>query len=300
MGASFVDVWCDRHQRAHQRKPSLRCHLRILDPECASCVIFPIHSDAMTARTAGEPGEAAENAESREGALQRLAGRHQTGYRSVGVMVYDILRDAILNGTLVPGQKLRQETLAETIGVSRLPVRSALIQLEADGLVEFHERRGAVVKALSVDQAREVYDIRTLLEVEALRLSMAEMTPERLERLRELGRAADLEEEGADFVDARTEFYAVLYDAARNPVLWEMIEQLRLKVGRYVLGWRLVNNGDHAHAHSHEGLISAVAAGEVEPAVEELRSHLQRVRDAVLELLAADGARSAEAGQAHR
>ena len=246
----------------------------------------------MTERTAGEPSEAAGKASADPDALQRLAGRHQTGYRSVGVMAYDILRDAILSGTLVPGQKLRQETLAETIGVSRLPVRSALIQLEADGLVEFHERRGAVVKSLSAEQAREVYDIRILLEVEALRRSMGEMAPERLERLRELGRIADAEEEGADFVDARTEFYAELYDAARNPVLWEMIEQLRLKVGRYVLGWRLVNNGSHTHAH--EELVTAVAAGEVESAVEVLRSHIMRVRDAVLELLAADGVKARE------
>lgn len=252
----------------------------------------------MTARTAGDPGGSADNAEPDQDALQRLAGRHQAGYRSVGVMAYDILRDAILNGTLMPGQKLRQETLAETIGVSRLPVRSALIQLEADGLVEFHERRGAVVKSLSADQAREVYDIRTLLEVEALRLAMAEMTPDRLERLRELGKIADAEEEGADFVDARTRFYSELYDAQRHPVLWELIEQLRLKVGRYVLGWRLVNGGDHGH--SHEELIAAVAAGEVEPAVELLRSHLQRVRDAVLELLADDGASAADTGRPKR
>ncbi|MFE6965151.1 GntR family transcriptional regulator [Agromyces sp. NPDC057679] len=218
-------------------------------------------------------------------ALQQLAGKHQTGYRSVGVMVYDILKDAILTGTLPPGQKLRQETLAESIGVSRLPVRSALIQLEADGLVEFHERRGAVVKSLSADQAREVYDIRTLLEVEALRLSMAEMTPERIARLRELGRTADVEDEGADFVDARTEFYAELYDAANRPVLWEMIEQLRLKVGRYVLGWRLVGGAEHGH--SHEELVAAVEGGDVEHASGVLRSHLERVRDAVLELLVA-------------
>lgn len=232
----------------------------------------------LTAPTGRTPGSGLD-----ADALQQLAGKHQTGYRSVGVMVYDILRDAILNGTLPPGQKLRQETLAESIGVSRLPVRSALIQLEADGLVEFHERRGAVVKSLSADVAREVYDIRTLLEVEALRRSMAEMTPERLERLRALGRTADAEEEGADFVDARTEFYAELYDAARRPVHWEMIEQLRLKVGRYVLGWRLVDGAEHGH--SHEELIAAVEGGDVEHAVGVLRSHLQHVRDAVLELL---------------
>jgi len=250
----------------------------------------------MSTRSAGagdtiEPIEA--GSDGGAAALQQLAGRHATGYRSVGVMVYDILRDAILGGALVPGQKLRQETLAELIGVSRLPVRSALIQLEADGLVEFHDRRGAVVKSLSPAQAKEVYDIRTLLEIEALRLSMSEMTPERVERLRELGQIADEQQEGADFVDARTAFYAELYDAGRHPVLWEMIEQLRLKVGRYVLGWRLVGGAEHGHSHGK--LIEAVAAGEVEPAVSVLREHLERVRDAVLELLDAE-ATAAEAG----
>lgn len=241
----------------------------------------------MSERTASDRSAGSTAAGPNADALQRLAGRHQTGYRSVGTMVYDILRDAILEGALAPGQKLRQETLAETIGVSRLPVRSALIQLEADGLVEFHARRGAVVKALSAEQAREVYDIRVLLELEALRLSMADMPAERLERLRELGRIADAEEEGADFVDARTQFYAELYDAARRPVLWEMIEQLRLKVGRYVLGWRLV--GGTEHVHSHEELVSAVASGDAAAAAEVLRSHLERVRDAVLEMLSNEG-----------
>ncbi|WP_164863686.1 GntR family transcriptional regulator [Agromyces sp. LHK192] len=219
-------------------------------------------------------------------ALQRLADHHAAGYRSVGTMAYDILRDAILSGALAPGQKLRQETLAEAIGVSRLPVRSALIQLEAEGLVEFHDRRGAIVKALSAEQAREVYDIRVLLEGQALRLTMAEMTPERMARLHELGQAADEEQEGAGFVDARTLFYAELYDAERRPVLWEMIEQLRLKVGRYVLGWRLV--GGDGHSHSHEALVAAVESGDADAAAAVLGEHLTSVRDAVLELLAAD------------
>ncbi|WP_137844731.1 GntR family transcriptional regulator [Microbacterium sp. 2FI] len=245
----------------------------------------------MSARTS--PGFAEPADDSGAEALQQLAGRLSTGYRSVGVMAYDILRDAILNGTLAPGQKLRQETLAELIGVSRLPVRSALIQLEADGLVEFHERKGAVVKSLSVERAREVYEIRTLLELEALRLSMADMTDERLARLIALSKTADAENEGTEFVEARTAFYAELYDAARRPMLWEMIEQLRLKVGRYVLGWRLVGGGNHSH--SHEELTSAVAAGDVDHALGVLRAHLESVRDAVIDLLEADSAAREEA-----
>ncbi|SFR90671.1 transcriptional regulator, GntR family [Agromyces sp. CF514] len=243
----------------------------------------------MSAQNAGPRGGTSASAPVGDGgaaALQQLAGQHATGYRSVGVMVYDILKDAILSGALLPGQKLRQETLAELIGVSRLPVRSALIQLEADGLVEFHDRRGAVVKSLSPSQAKEVYDIRVLLEVEALRLTMAELTDERVARLRALGKSADQKQEGAEFVDARTEFYAELYDAARRPVLWDMIEQLRLKVGRYVLGWRLV--GDAEHSHTHEQLVEAVASGDADRAAGVLRDHLVGVRDAVLELLEAE------------
>jgi len=211
-------------------------------------------------------------------ALQDLATRLGAGYRSVGALAYEVLRDAILTGALAPGQKLRQESLAELIGVSRVPVRSALIQLEADGLVELHDRRGAVVKSLSAAQLSEVYDLRILLESEALRRSMRTMSHARIVRLRELARQTDAEVEGSGFVDARAEFYAELYDAVNRPIQWELIEQLRLKVGRYVLGWRLVDG----HEHAHEALIEAVAAGKSGPAVKVLQEHLRSVRDAVV------------------
>lgn len=230
-----------------------------------------------------QTGNAGGSREERAEALQKLAQRHGTGYRSVGAMAYDIIRDAIIDGTLPPGMKLRQETLAESIGISRLPIRSALIQLEADGLVVFHARRGAMVRALSVEEATEVYHLRTLLEKEALRLAMAEQTPERIARLRELADTADAIEEGGEFVEARTDFYAALYDAERRPLLWEMIEQLRLKLGRYVLGWRLVSTG--VHHHSHGELIDVVETGDVERALHVLESHLDHVRDGVIALL---------------
>ncbi len=216
--------------------------------------------------------------------LSELAQQLSGGYRSVGAMVYDILRDAILSGTLAPGQKLRQETLADAIGVSRVPVRSALIQLESDGLIEVHDRRGATVKTLSRSQAEEIYSLRVLLESYALRRSMSGMTPERLERLRELAVASDTESEGAEFVAVRSQFYGELYDAGDNPLLWELIEDLRLKVGRYVLGWRLVNG----HAHSHSVLAEVVASGDADAAVAALEEHLGGVRDGVLTMLEAD------------
>lgn len=222
-------------------------------------------------------------AQDRASGLQKIAERHGAGYRSVGAMAYDIIREGILDGTLPPGMKLRQETLADSIGISRVPIRSALIQLEADGLVEVHARRGAMVRALSVGEAHEVYNLRILLEKEALRLSMSEMTPERIEHLHDLAKLADDTSEGGEFVAARTEFYRVLYDAERRPVTWELIEQLRLKLGRYVLGWRLVSHSDHHESHGH--LVDTIASGDVERASVMLESHLTRVRDGIFALL---------------
>lgn len=198
-------------------------------------------------------------------------------------MAYDIIREGILDGTLPPGMKLRQETLADSIGISRVPVRSALIQLEADGLVEVLPRRGAVVRALSLSEANEVYQLRILLEREALRISMSEMNPERLEHLRELAQRADDTSEGSEFVAARTAFYSALYDSEHRPLTWELIEQLRLKLGRYVLGWRLVSHSDHHESHSH--LMDMIASGDVEGSSAMLEAHLTRVRDGVIALL---------------
>ena len=220
--------------------------------------------------------------------LQGLASQAAVGYRSVGSMVYDVLREAILSGVFEPGHKLRQETLAEAIGVSRVPVRSALIQLEADGLVEMHDRKGAVVRSLSAEQVVEIYELRLLLEEHALVRSMGTLTPERAERLRSLADDSDAKEEGAGFLRAREEFYAELYDAERNPLAWELIEDLRLKVGLYVLGWRVAG----AHDHSHRELVDVVVTGDIDAARAALRDHLGTVRDGVLHMIRRDPAAS--------
>jgi len=220
-----------------------------------------------------------------ERALRELADNVSVGYRSIGVMAYDIIRAAILNGTLVPGQKLRQNSLAETLGISRIPVRSALIQLEAEGLVEMHDRRGAVVKSLSADQAREIYGIRMHLESMAVRQSMKTMGP-RLSTLTKLADIADEIGEGPGFIEARSAFYQELFDAANSPILWEVIEGLRMRVGRYVLNARVVDG----HTHPHAALVTAVETGDEEVVIAALRQHIERVRDAVIDLVRRESA----------
>lgn len=224
-----------------------------------------------------EPAPRGLETQSDRKSLEEIAARAANSYRSVGDTVYAILREAIVTGTFAPGDWLRQESLAEVMGVSRIPVRSALIQLESEGLVVFQPRRGVQVRTLTLDQVREAYDLRTLLESHGLRHSMATMTPERLRRLTELAEQLDVMAEGTGFVEARRLFYHLLYDGDRNPMLVKMVEELRTSVGLYMLGKRM---SDHV-AHAHRSLLQAVGSGDPDAAVACLVDHLKAVRAGV-------------------
>jgi DNA-binding GntR family transcriptional regulator len=219
--------------------------------------------------------------------VDQLAG----GYKTIGQMVYAVLREAILSGAFAPGEWLRQESLAAAIGVSRIPVRTALLQLESEGLVNFHPHRGARVRTLSPAQINEIYRLRTLLESYALRLSMTKMTPLRLQSLHDLAAQLDEQPEGGQFLEVRVRFYRELYDAENNPLLVEMIEELRSHVGRYLLSFRF----DGQHRNRHLELVNHVESGDLTGAEAWLYSHLESVRAGIQEL-ATDEAGDEEGG----
>ena len=90
--------------------------------------------------------------------------------------VRDLLEEAILEGELKPGERLRAEALAQRFGTSRTPIREALLQLEAHGLVEVEPNRGAVVKTFDRDDLRDLYEVRALIEPHAAALAATRIT----------------------------------------------------------------------------------------------------------------------------
>lgn len=237
-----------------------------------------VDGDEATRSAPGQDGRAGQPN------LRDVVDRLSRGYKSIGEMVYEVIRESIVSGAFAPGEYLRQEALATAIGVSRIPVRSALIQLDSEGLVVFHPRRGAVVRSLTDDQLRETYELRELLEPYALRKSMKTMTPERLATLRSLATRLDAEHSGPGFIDLRVEFYRELYDARHHPQLVELIEGLRSSVGRYLLAWRVseIRPGHGTHAE----LIEFVATKNRSQAEKWLRAHLEEVRRGIERILA--------------
>lgn len=138
--------------------------------------------------------------------------------------VHNELRDAILDGALAPGQRLRAEPLAARFGTSRTPIREALVMLERHGLVEILPRRGAVVSAFDVPDLLDLYEIRALIEPHAAALAAERIGDEPLERLRALCREADRRgTAGAAAIDAQIrlneEFHRTIVEGAGSPRL---------------------------------------------------------------------------------
>jgi DNA-binding GntR family transcriptional regulator len=198
--------------------------------------------------------------------------------RTLAQQVTERLRHAILAGKLTGGQTLRQEELAAQLGVSRIPVREALRQLEAEGFVVLQPHRGAVVATLSAEEAAEIYDIRAALEMQALRLAVPNLTAQALAQaeaiLDKIDQLVEGEKGMARWAELNWQFHAALYAAAARPRLFELIRQLHDNVGRYLRG--SLNLGAHAKPaqKQHRALLAACKKRDADAAVAILAQHL--------------------------
>jgi DNA-binding GntR family transcriptional regulator len=187
-------------------------------------------------------------------------------------LVLESVRKAILAGVLGPGDRLRQEELADIFGTSRIPVREALRALEYEGLVSSEPHRGFTVTSLDADDVEEVYSLRILLESEAVRLALPLLTDDDLEDLEVLFQRMQSADAPDDQLAARERFYLRLYSVTGRPRLVGLIMRLRQEVAR-VLRWATIQHSSSIHEHFFE----AVRVGDADRAVAHLSSHYRRV-----------------------
>ena len=148
--------------------------------------------------------------------------------------VADELRRQILAGELAEGAQLLQEQLAAEFGISKVPVREALYQLEAEGFVSQQFHRGAVVSGLSPEEIMEVFELRTQIEVWLLDLGMAAATAEDVERAGEFGRRFEETADPDQAWDLNWRFHEALYVPAGKPFVLDHVRKLHSQVARYV------------------------------------------------------------------
>jgi DNA-binding GntR family transcriptional regulator len=201
-------------------------------------------------------------------------------------LVLDALRQRILSGQLRPGEPLRQEALADELGVSRIPVREAIRRLEAEGLVAVHAHRGAYVCGVSASDVIETFELRLQIEPWLFGEAIRNGGGARLQAAR-----AALEDtqqaDAAGWGRANWRLHEALYLPAGRDLAMTVLRQLHDRGDRY-LRFQVVNLPLRQQAYGeHLSLIEHAEKGDIAGAVERLRSHIQVALEQVVEVVEA-------------
>jgi DNA-binding GntR family transcriptional regulator len=207
--------------------------------------------------------------------LSELAAAAMRRPQTVADHVAAILREAIATGSLKAGTPLRQDELAARFGFSRMPIRDALRQLEAEGIVSIHPTRGAFVAQMDATEISEIYAVRELLEAEALRLALPKLTDVQLNEAASVLDQIDAEPDIARWGALNRAFHLALYGACGNARLLGLIEAQHNAADRYVR--ILLSNLDYrARSQAeHRGLLAACRKRDEDQVITWLAKHLR-------------------------
>src|SRR5947209_19198715 len=209
--------------------------------------------------------------------------------------VVDELRQSIISGKLAPGARLVERELIGMMGVSRTVVREALRQLESEGLVAMIANKGPVVRELTLDEAKDLYSIRAVLEGLAARLFTENASDSQHKQLREaLDETAKAYKNGNPelSLESKNRFYDVLFEGAGSETLSSMIATLHGRIHRWrALGLSHPKRTVERWKQSIRGLramLDAIEAGDANLAEKTIREEVTRAAAEVTRLLSRD------------
>ena len=195
--------------------------------------------------------------------------------KTVQKTVYNILRDAIMNGDLTPGEQLSLTEIASTLKVSTMPVREALRQLEAQGLVTFTSQKKIHVTQLSIEDLAEFYWIRIPLECRSFARNFEKLQEKHIEKLKELNlRMCEEGVNGTEWATLNREFHMILYGADKSPVLNNALSWLWNNVSPYLSIYAQTVAVSDANI-VHTKIIEAIVNKDMNKAIQLLKGHLR-------------------------
>jgi DNA-binding GntR family transcriptional regulator len=209
--------------------------------------------------------------------------------RTVADEVASRLRARILAGSLPEGAALRQDAIAGELGVSRIPVREALAQLEAEGLVRLEPHRGAFVTELSMDDVSELFELRVAIEPLILRQAIPRMQPADLDGAQvaaDAFQAALAKGDRDRWGELNWHFHEALYRPAERPRMLRLLHELNNSTARCVRLHLGISGAVQRAGADHLELIRHCRSGRVAAAVELLTRHIEAAGQELLEWLA--------------
>ena len=209
-------------------------------------------------------------------------------HRTLSSAISARIREEILSGKLPSGSQLRQEALALGYGVSRIPVREALFQLEAEGLIQMMPHKGAIVASLSLSEINDVFDLRVMLEVRLLQASLPRLTAANISALETIQTAFVQAVAARDirrWGELNADLHLALYAQAELPRTLSIVTALLQTSDRYT---RVQLSSPEAMLRAqseHQMLIDLCKRGAAEEACTLLAAHIEAVRADLVRLV---------------
>jgi DNA-binding GntR family transcriptional regulator len=219
---------------------------------------------------------------------KRLLPVNLDSYKPLREIVFETLRDAIINSVLKPGERMMEIQMAEEMGVSRTPVREAIRKLELEGFVVTVPRKGAYVAGISMKDIADVFELRAALEGLAAGLAAERITEEELEQLeRSLVKIGECVKNNnlEKLIEVDAEFHDTLFKASRNERLVQIVSNLREQIQRFRTA-SLSTPGRMKFAfEEHKKIVEAVSDRNAELAQALAREHIENAENSMLDVL---------------
>lgn len=216
--------------------------------------------------------------------LKEVGGRVQTRQE----WITDILRNAILKGYYNDGRPIETTKIATELNVSRMPIRTALKQLESEGLVVLEPHKKATATNLSPIEVQNICEIRIELESLAIRRIIDNVQFKDIELLEEIVKKMDAVESAEDFISYNKKFHEELNKISRNEMLIDMISKLRNNVSRY-LNVYVLSNSTYSKIRQgnedHKKILKSIKDKDSKRAERLIREHLTKTCNNVIEYI---------------
>lgn len=223
---------------------------------------------------------------------KRLLPVNLDSYKPLRELVLDAIREAIINGTLKPRERLMEIQLAEELGVSRTPIREALRKLELEGFIVMVPRKGAYVADISFKDIADVFEIRAALEGLAAGLAAERITDEELEDMeRLLAEKADAiaRQDMEQLVSVDTLFHEAIYRASRNERLTNIINNLREQIQRYRSTSLAFPGRMKQSLEEHRNIVEAIQSRDTQLARQVAQEHIENAENSMIEAIKKEG-----------
>lgn len=223
---------------------------------------------------------------------KRLQPVNLESYKPLRELVLDAIREAIINGTLKPRERLMEIQMAEELGVSRTPIREALRKLELEGFIVMVPRKGAYVADVSFKDIADVFEIRAALEALAAGLAAERITDEELEEMERLvvEKTEAITNHDMDrLVEVDTSFHEAIYKASRNERLTSIINNLREQIQRYRTTSLAYPGRMKRSLEEHRGIVEAIQSRDTQLAQQAAREHIENAENSMIEAIKIDG-----------